>query len=357
MVKRHIKQTEKQKLGQYFTTNANLILEGYEHVVFQKNVIDPFAGGEDLLKWGISNGATSTVGYDICPSAKHIQKRDSLVNPPDYKGHVLVTNPPYLSSNKCRNGDKTPYKIWKENDYYKCHLASLDSMNCDEALIILPSNFFCESRDSIRKRLFNTHYIVSAKYWNQPTFDDATTGTCVIHVRRGSLPYQQFKIRLLPQDKTVEVILRKEHNYLYGEEFFKYIDVAPVKVLKTDVGMSPPNTKIIVGLLDNGKFPVGLSINTSHDIYCQPKSFTTYQVTLPDYNLTLEQQHQIVQLFQQKLSYYRNIYHDMFLANYMGPKQKIISRRYINLLLSAVIKELKINDIKRKQYSDFFIFD
>jgi hypothetical protein len=343
MTKRHTKQNTKQSLGQYFTTNADAILDGYQHLVVNKQVMDPFAGGSDLLNWAMRNGATDIQGYDLVPQSPNITQNDSLVNPPSYSGYMLVTNPPYLSANKCRTGDRRAYDIWQEGDYYKCHLASLDTMDCDEALEIVPSNFFCESRDSIRRRLFKSHYIASAKYWNQPVFDDATTGICVLHLRRGVRAVQQFKLTLLPDNIIVDIELKSEYKYLYGEEFFEYIkDTRPINVIKTDVGMSAPNTNIIVGLLDNGARAVGLSYNEDAAIYCNVKSFTTYQLTLPEYTLTDIQQRSIVELFQSKMRYYRDKYHSMFLSNYMGPAQKILSRSYVHTLLSRVMMELGV---------------
>jgi hypothetical protein len=343
MAKRHTNQNSKQALGQYFTTNSDYILSGYEDVVRNKTVIDPFAGGSDLLNWAIKNGSSNVVGYDLVPQTSNIIQNDSLVSPPNYGGMVLVTNPPYLSANKCRTGNKQPYKIWNESDYYKCHLASLDSMNCDEAIEIVPTNFFCESRDSIRRRLFKTHHIVSAKYWTQPVFDDASTGVCVLHLRRGVKNVQQFSVTILPKNTVIQMELKSEFRYLHGEDFFRYIsDVDPITVIKTDVGMMPPNTKLVVGLLDNGAKPVGLSFNSGADIYCSPKSFTTYQVTLPEFNLSESQQRDIVDLFQAKMNHFRTRYHSMFLANYMGPSQKILSRSMVHQLLSKVMMELNI---------------
>ena len=351
MAKRHTKQNSKQALGQYFTTNANSVLEGYEHLVVGRRVMDPFAGGKDLLNWAIKNGAVETSAYDLDPKSIDIIQNDSLLNPPDYTDYFLVTNPPYLSSNKCK-GDKSIFEKWKESDFYKCHLASLDLNNCDEALEIVPSNFFCESRDGIRKRLFKTHYIVSAKYWNQPIFDDATTGICVLHIKRGVKEVQQFKLRLLPDDITVDIELRPENKFLHGQDFFDYIrGIKQINIIKTDVGMSAPNTKLVIGLLDNGAAPVGISYNENADIFCAPKSFTTYQLTLPDYDLSEQQQRDIVHLVQSKLNEFRKKYHSMFLANYMGPAQKILSRSYVHTLLSKAIIELKIPSNSLFQYN------
>ncbi|GAB7140164.1 hypothetical protein RsTz2092_01120 [Deferribacterales bacterium RsTz2092] len=41
----------KQQLGQFFTTNVDYILSGFEKYTRDKDVQDPFCGAGDLLKW------------------------------------------------------------------------------------------------------------------------------------------------------------------------------------------------------------------------------------------------------------------------------------------------------------------
>jgi hypothetical protein len=344
MAKRHVQQDKKQRLGSYYTTRADLLLEGYEHLPTGRRVVDPFAGNWDLLNWALRHGAGSVSAYDILPHNSETTKNDSLLNPPDYSGALVLTNPPYLNANKCRNDSKEPYYLWGQDDYYKCHLASLASRNCEEAIIIVPTNFFCESRVRIRTRLFQTHYIESAKYWEEPVFDDATTGVAVVHLVRGGRQEQRFQMRLLPSGACIDVCLKQQNGYLHGDDFFDYIgSCSEIRVLKTDVGMPPPNTRLVVGLLDWGARPFGLSLSLENDIYCQPLSFTTYQLTLPDHELSLDQQRQVADLFQRRLQMFRAQYHGMFLANYMGARQKILSRSFVNRLLAAAMHELGIH--------------
>ena len=106
--------------------------------------------------------------------------------------------------------------------------------------------------------------------------------------------------------------------------------------------MPKPNTRIVVGLLEAGKFKFGLSYNEGEPIFCNPKSFTTYQLTIPGITLTEKQQRDVVTLFQEKLNYFQEKYYGMFLANYMGADQKILSRRYVQLLFCRVLVDLNI---------------
>jgi len=354
LAKRHTNLSRKQKNGQFFTTNADHILGGYEDIVRNKTVIDPFAGGKDLLLWAEKNGATNTVGYDLEPTSEDIIKNDSIADPPSYENMVLVTNPPYLSRNKFK-GDKHIFDVWKQNDLYKCHLASLDVRGCEEAVIILPSNFICESSSRARKMLFETHYIVSAKYWNEPVFEDATTGICVIHIRKGKKPRQEFILQHVSDNENINIKLEERHSYLHGDDFFDHILRASgdIEIIKTDIGMKDPNTNIVVGLLDNGKWQSGLSYNEGDPLFSKPKSFTTYQLTIPNITLTENEQKEVIEKFNKTLSYYRRKYHDLFLSNYMGPRQKILSRSFINKLLEVSLKDLGL-DKESNTIEEFF---
>jgi hypothetical protein len=339
--KRHQKQTEKQKLGQFFTTNSDYILSGFEFVVKNKDVVDPFAGGSDLLNWARKHEANTTIGYDLIPLNENIIKNDSIVNPPSYSNKIVVTNPPFLSKNKYK-GDKKVFDKWNQNDLYKCHLASLITNGCDEAIVILPTNFLCESGDAIRKSLFRVFHIVSAKYWNTPVFDDASTGITVVHLKRGYKESQRFIMNHVTEQKSFEMYLESKYKFLHGKEFFDFINRPTQKrtIIKTDIGMPNPNTNIVVGLLDKGKWKSGLSYNYNDPIFCSPKSFTTYQLTINNVDLTETQQKSLIHEFNQTMTLYRKKYNDMFLSNYMGPKQKILSRSYVHKLLNVTMHDL-----------------
>ena len=47
----------KKQFGQFFTINSDQILKNLGKYVKDKNVIDPFAGNGDLIRWAKENGA------------------------------------------------------------------------------------------------------------------------------------------------------------------------------------------------------------------------------------------------------------------------------------------------------------
>ena len=97
----------KKQFGQFFTTNSDLILQGLEKFVENKEVIDPFAGNQDLVNWARKNNCQSIMGFDC--DRKYVDNinvchRDSINDPCEYK--FICTNPPYLHKNKADENTK-----------------------------------------------------------------------------------------------------------------------------------------------------------------------------------------------------------------------------------------------------------
>jgi len=54
----------KKQFGQFFTTNSDYIIQGFEDFVKDKIVSDPFAGNQDLMEWAKKHNAKKVVGFD-----------------------------------------------------------------------------------------------------------------------------------------------------------------------------------------------------------------------------------------------------------------------------------------------------
>jgi hypothetical protein len=340
LTKRHTKQNSKQSLGQYFTTNSDRILEGFEYLVHEKKVLDPFAGAWDLLNWANRNGAVECVGYDIEPRTAETYERDSLLNPVDYTGYLVLANPPYLSSNKSKGKYKDIYKRWGQSDLYKCFLASLARCNANEAIVIIPSNFLCESNPTARSLLFADYDVKFAKFWQEQVFDDATTGVCILHlIRRDGLNngVQKFDCRLLPNELIVTMDLSLESNYLHGgKELFSLRTGKTFERVTTET-LEANNTNILVSCIDGGKNDLGFHYNDSSPLRVPSTVITNFQVNTVGFLLTQEEQHKIIDVANQNLRQMRSKYHSMFLSNYMGATQKIMSVSIAKAFLSDAV--------------------
>lgn len=338
MTKRHTNQTSKQALGQYFTTNADLILSGFEHLMLNKHVIDPFAGGWDLLHWAQQHGASYVSAYDIEPKLDGTEHNDSLLNPPSYLGSFVLTNPPYLASNKSKGKYKDIFAKWNQSDLYKCFLASMT--NADEAIVIIPSNFLCESNSKARSMLFAHYDVVAAKYWKEQVFDDATTGVCALHLKQKqglNNGVQEFPCLILPEGKQITMRLEKDHGYLHGGHELSSLNKSYEfeKVSDQDI-----NTNIVVGCLDGGKYELGFHYNDNEPIRAPKTVITTFQVNTVGFTLTQEQQIEVIKHANTMLAHLRTQYDSMFLSNYMGATQKIMSVSIAKALLSHATKKV-----------------
>jgi len=324
MAKRHTSQDDKQKSGSYYTTNAKDLLSGFEHVVKNECVVEPFSGGGDLARWCDEVPVKTVILLDLKNG------HDSIMRP-HFTHDVIVTNPPYLSRNKNKN--KAPYDLWGQDDLYKCFLAALVASDVRKGILILPSNFISESRSKARDLFFSKFRINTCKYYTTPVFDDASTGICVFDFERWT-PQPTMDVEFPIQGKTHT--LHKKHAWLVGKTFFDYIyaDPDPIKV---EILREGQGTNIIISLLTNGKYPLGAHYNTGDPFYASEKTFTTYQVKM---DIPMDKQREVVDTYNQVLAEFMTLYDGLFLANYMGAEQKIKSRRYSGLLLSRVAKQI-----------------
>ena len=91
----------KKNLGQFYTTNYKYILDKLYIPVNVKNIIEPFSGKGDLIKFinKSSDKKYNIEEYDIDPHTDESIQRDTLLDPPNYENKFIITNPPYLERN------------------------------------------------------------------------------------------------------------------------------------------------------------------------------------------------------------------------------------------------------------------
>ena len=70
-------KSNKQQLGQFFTTNYKYILQNMHIPKKTKKIIEPFAGNGDLLHF-VTDKSIPIQYYDIDPKKDYITKRDTL---------------------------------------------------------------------------------------------------------------------------------------------------------------------------------------------------------------------------------------------------------------------------------------
>lgn len=219
----------KKNRGQFYTTNSSYILEGLSIPDNTKKIIEPFAGKGDLLEWIRTQGFKGQVqSYDIEPkddtrSSKEdkIVQRDTLKNPPDYKGSFVITNPPYLARNKSTSKDI--YDQYGVNDLYKCFIKSC--LGCDGGIFIIPAGFFFSARDidvKCRDEFMSKFKIIRIKYFEETVFDDTTTTIVAFSfVKQDKIMTEQnVEWILLPSKEIRTFKMKRDNDWIVGGEIY-----------------------------------------------------------------------------------------------------------------------------------------
>ena len=172
----------KKKLGQFYTTNNEYILQNLNIPDNINNIIEPFAGQGDLLNYLEKYNKNFNIEcYDIDPKNNklNIIKQDTLLNPPNFNNKFVITNPPYLGRNKSK--DKTYFDKYDQNDLYKCFIKILIDNDCLGGILIIPLNFWTTMRkqDILLRKLFLKKYKINRlNIFEENVFDDTNYTIC-----------------------------------------------------------------------------------------------------------------------------------------------------------------------------------
>ena len=176
----------KHNLGQFYSTNVEHILEGMA-IPDGAAVIEPFAGNMDLVRWSKLENVEM---YDIAPLHECTTRRDTLLDPPDYEGKFILTNPPYRS--RANNPDKTIYDKYGTVDLFYAFLYSIEKAR--GGIVILPLIFFTAQKDMFAKArdyFMSAFRITHVNYFEEPVFDDTTPTIVSFQFVKSDVPLEE----------------------------------------------------------------------------------------------------------------------------------------------------------------------
>jgi len=187
----------KALLGQFFTTNSKYILQGLEQFVKDKEIIDPFAGNQDLFSWAKQNKCKKIIGFEYDKSYvddKNVFFDDSINNPKKYK--FVLTNPPYLHKNKADKKTKENFFSGTHpslEDLYQISIYSI--LDSEEGILIIPLNFLCaQNSKKIRNLFFEKFKIMKLNIFFQQVFKDTTYNVVSFYYKKKNDFKDQSKI-------------------------------------------------------------------------------------------------------------------------------------------------------------------
>jgi hypothetical protein len=338
----------KQALGQFMTTNQEHILQNLFIPPNVNNIIEPFAGKGDLIKFIPEQDNRAIEMFDIDPQTPETIRRDTIKTPPVYSNKFVLTNPPYLARNKSQ--DKCLFDKYNENDLYKCFLSELLTENCPiGGIIIIPLNFWSSIRNAdiqLRKRFLERFEITHLNIFEEQVFDDTTTTVCSFQFTRrmattGNMP---MPITIFPTQLQLFVSLSEENNYTIGGEIYNlnvnksYTITRITRKKYTTNGL----TNILVKCIDdNADNTIQLSIADVYVDETPNQSARTYATLVIQPPISKKRQEQLVADFNHLLNAYREKYHSLFLTNYRESKD--IARKRISFdLVYQIVGHLLI---------------
>lgn len=364
-----VSKTNKQKLGQFFTTNYKYILSNLSIPNNITKIIEPFCGNGDLLNFfdtqeiepvSISGAHLKNKDifercknkytlecYDIEPKHKYIVKKDTIKTPPNYSNAFIITNPPYLSRNKSEN--KEMFDKNNVNDLYKCHIKDLLTNNPIGGIIIIPLNFFCSIRNmdiDLRKKFLNTYIIKQLNIFEEQVFDDTTYTVCSFQYEYKPNSNQEIPITIYPSKKKLSFLLNEENNYTIGGEIYNIEDNEDYKITRL-LEKETPNTNLVLKAIDdNENSKIKLEYVSYDKIYYGKISARTYATLTITPKISDEIQKKIANDFNEYLNMKREKYNSLFLTNYRESKK--IARKRISFDLAYKIVGMLLKKYSKK---------
>ena len=355
--------SNKQALGQFYTTNYNYIFNNI--VINEKNtrIIEPFAGEGHLTAFAVSQlkVVESVFEYDIDPKNQFIKQRDTLLDPPDYNGFYIITNPPYLARNKCDN--KLVFDKYGENDLYKCFLRNLITNQCSGGIVIIPLNFFCSIRKSdieLRRDFMQVYVIENIRIFEEQVFDDTSYTVCVVqfinqlessmcqkeHVESTqNIPVEFYPTKIM---KTME--LSKENLYTFGGHMHCLSNNENVHIERlTRMNIIKKNSNLQLKCIDDSnESRLGIYyVENDDDLFIDETenlSARAYATLIIEPALNIDEQKALVVQFNDFINDNRDKYNSLFLTNYRESKNGFARKRISMSHAYNIIKYLMITE-------------
>ena len=361
------KISNKKLYGQFMTTNYEYILKNMFIPDNVKNIIEPFAGNCDLIKFIKDKTLYNIEYYDIEAKKDFITHRDTLNNPPSYENKFILTNPPYLARNKSNH--KEIFDKYDENDLYKCFIRELIINSPIGGIVIIPLNFWSSIRKNdieLRKDFLNTFNVLLINIFEENVFEDTSYSVCsfqfvkkdiidiTMNLSKLSIDKKlsskksvientnKINVNIYPSIKEMEIELNEENDYIIGGHIYKLPRKNLYKIERlTKKNKQNRNTNILVKCLDdNSESKILMSIVPDKEVFIDNTpnlSARTYASLIITPSINIEKQKILVLSFNNLLNKYREEYNSLFLTNYRESKD--IARKRISFDLIYNITE------------------
>ena len=320
----------------HYTTKAEEICSNLvKYIPEGVKLIEPFVGDGDLLPL-FPNHIWEK--FDIENKIDSIQQ-DTLINPPEYSGKWVITNPPYLAKNKAK--DKTIFIKYNVDDLYKATLLSI--LDCEGGILIIPTNFLTDERTGIiRTKFLNQFEILEMNIFTEPVFTTTTYSVCSFAFKRkknNTSSLQNFQININPTGKQVQISIYPEYDYRLAGEFYNSLSTTN-NIFGRLVGSTSKDyiTNIKLYAIDTRTERIRVEFEPNH--YQGKDSDRTYATFTCKKELSQEQEKVLIEEFNRQLENFRTQYFDLSMTNYRDYNRKRIGFTFAYQLLSKIYHEI-----------------
>lgn len=321
----------------HYTTESEMICGNLIHYIpTGAHLIEPFVGGEDLVQL-FPNHQWET--YDIDPSTNAQHYQDTLLNPPNYQGKWVITNPPFLAKNKASN--KQIFDVYNVDDLYKAFLVSI--LECDGGIVIVPTNFLSDERTAdVRKKFFNRFEILELNVFTVPVFKTTTYSVCSFAFKRAQLQSERkIKCNVMPANNSYDIKLYECHNYRLGGDIVNAIENH--KNYFGRLTSTTPSSKFITNIKLYGLDTRNERIHVSfEEPYVGKQTDRVYATFVCDMEISEDTQKEMVKLFNEKFEQFRLDTFDLALTNYRDYNRKRVGFEFAYRFLSMIYDEVNI---------------
>lgn len=319
----------------HYTTESEIICGNLiQYIPQEAQLIEPFVGGEDLIQL-FPNHQWETYDIDRATNAQHYQ--DTLLNPPNYQGKWVITNPPFLAKNKASN--KQIFDVYNVDDLYKAFLVSI--LECEGGIVIIPTNFLSDERTAdIRKKFFNRFEILELNVFTVPVFKTTTYSVCSFAFKRAQLQSERkIKCNILPDNKVYNISLFEKYNYRLGGDIMDIID--NYKNYFGRLTATTPNKKFITNIKLYGLDTRNERIHVSfEEPYIGKNTDRVYATFVCDMEISEDIQRKMIEVFNKKFEQFRLDTFDLALTNYRDYNRKRVGFEFAYRFLSMVYDEV-----------------
>lgn len=318
----------------HYSKKSELLLRGLKDFVPKDAIlVEPFAGELDLVNmWPSADWEL----YDIEPKGEEINERDSLLNPPDYTGRWIITNPPFLAKNKAK--DKTLFELYGFDDFYKIALHTF--IGCKGGIVIVPLNFFVdEGSRKIREEFLSSYKVDRMNVFGKPMFTSTTYSVCAFAFHKEQNESQSFNCYFDEIEKDFQMNISAAHGYRYGGEWLDEIEKVIPKFSRLVEGKMPNGqiTKMKLTALDTRLSPIGIDI--VDEPYCGKQSDRIYATLVSEVPLTERRQRELAVDFNEALACARALHYNLLFTNYRDYNRKRIGFDFAYKLLTKLLEE------------------